>query len=81
MADEHEGKGHGDVTLSLSEATADGGRHYRSWTICECSPLVQKLGQVLPEPEHESVVTAEAFRATADAVRNVPGAVHLGEGL
>jgi hypothetical protein len=78
---EHEGPGHGDVTLSLTEETAGGGRHYRSWNICECSPLVQRLREVLPEPAHESLVSPEAVRATAAAVRAVPGAVHLGEGF
>ena len=40
-----------------------------------------RLGELLGEPEHETTATADAFRATAAAVANVPGAVHIGEGL
>jgi hypothetical protein len=82
MADVHEGPGHGDVTLSLAEVTAEGGYHHRSWTICECSALVQRLAEVLPEPQQESWATAEQVRATGGAVLAVPGVIHLlsGEG-
>jgi hypothetical protein len=76
----HVGPGHGDVTLSLAAETRDGGRHYRSWTICECSPLVRRLDQVLPEPEQKSWATAEQVRATARAVLEVPGVIHLLDG-
>lgn len=81
MADEHEGPGHGNVTLSLTTATPDGGRLFRSWIICECSALVQRLGELLPEPAWETLSTAEAVRAGAEAARNIPGSIHTGEGL
>jgi len=77
MSDEHTGPGHGDVTLSLTAETKDGGRHYRSWTICECSEMVQRLDVILPEPQQESWLTAEQVRATGEAVLNVPGVIHL----
>ena len=78
---EHEGPGHGDVTLSFTRQRPDGAWLHQSWTVCECSPLVRKLDQVLGPPEHETVATLEAHRATAEAVLNVPGAVHRGGGL
>jgi hypothetical protein len=81
MADRHEGPGHADVALSLASETPGGGRVYRSWTICECSLLFQKLDQVLGPPHQESLVSAEAVHATAAAVLAVPGAVHTGEGF
>jgi hypothetical protein len=70
------GPGHGSVTLSLGADTPGGGLHYRSWTICECSPLVRRLGEVLPEPQQESWATAEQVRATGAAVLDVPGVIH-----
>jgi hypothetical protein len=78
----HEGPGHGDVTLSLAQRTADGGIWASSWTICECSPLIRRLGEVLPDAPNTSYATAEAVKATAAAARDVPGAIHLlsGEG-
>ena len=81
METEHEGAGHGDVTLSLTTETPDGSHLHRSWTICECSLLLARLDALLGEPEHETTATADAFRATAAAVANVPGAIHIGEGL
>jgi hypothetical protein len=51
--------------------------HYRTWTICECSALVQRLRQLLPEPASESIVPPDVVRATAAAVLRVPGATHL----
>jgi hypothetical protein len=83
MTAEHTGRGHGDVTLSLTTETRDGGRHHRSWIICECSALVQRLAVILPEPQQESWATAEQVRAMGEAALNVPGIVHLlsnGEG-
>jgi hypothetical protein len=79
--DEHEGPGHGDVTLSFTRQQGDGSWLYQSWTVCECSPLVQRLSQVLGPAEHESVATDEAYRATGEAVLSVPGVVHQGEGF
>lgn len=78
---EHEGQGHGDVTLSLTRQRADGTWLHQSWTICECSALAERTDELLGPPEHETVATAEAHRATAEAVRAVPGAVHQGEGF
>jgi hypothetical protein len=75
--DGHAGPGHGDVTLTLANGTPDGGTHYRSWDICECSPLVRRLGEVLPEPQHETWATAEQVRATGEAVLSVPGIARL----
>lgn len=81
MTTEHEGAGHGDVTLSLVTEAPDGSHLHRSWTICECSLLLHRLGDLLGEPEHETVATPEAFRATAEAVRGIPGTISMGEGL
>ena len=67
METEHEGAGHGDVTLSLTTETPDGSHLHRSWTICECSLLLKRLDALLGEPEHETVATPEAFRASAEA--------------
>jgi hypothetical protein len=77
--DEHQGQGHGDVTLSLTSETKDGGQLHRSWVICECSARVLR-GRLGP-PQCETIATAEAVIATASAVLNVPGAVHTGGGL
>lgn len=71
---EHEGPGHGDVTLSLTEETKDGGRLFQSWKVCECTAVA--LRARLGPAQHESIATAEAVRATAEAVLNQPGAVH-----
>jgi hypothetical protein len=76
---EHQGPGHGDVTLSLTSETKDGGQLHRSWVICECSARVLR-GRLGP-PQRETIATAEAVIATAEAVLNVPGAVHTGGGL
>lgn len=64
---------HGDVTLSLTRETADGGQIHQSWTICACHlPALQaRLGP----PQHESVATAEATRAIAETVLRQPGSV------
>jgi len=79
---EHAGPGHGDVTLSLATGTRAGGLHYRSWTICACSPLMQRLDQVLPEPQQETWAPARTWSAVAQAALDVPGVIHLlnGEG-
>jgi hypothetical protein len=91
--DEHQGPGHGDVTLSLTSETKDGGQLHRSWVICECSARVLR-GRLGP-PQRETIAsaeaviasaeaviaTAEAVIATAEAVLNVPGAVHTGAGF
>lgn len=79
--DEHEGQGHGDVTLSFTRERADGMWLHQAWTICECSVLVARLTQLLGPPEFETVATPEAHDATAAAVLAIPGAVHSGEGL
>jgi hypothetical protein len=71
---EHEGTGHGDVTLSLTTETGDGGRVFQSWVICECTATV--LRSRLGPAQHESVSTAEAVRATAQVVLGQPGTVH-----
>lgn len=71
MNDPHES--HGDATLSLTEETADGGRLFQSWEICACD--LPGLRARLGPPHHESVATAEAVRATADAVLRIPGSV------
>jgi hypothetical protein len=76
---EHQGPGHGDVTLSLTSETKDRGQLHRSWVICECSARVLR-GRLGP-PQRETIATAEAVIATAEAVLNVPGAVHTGGGL
>lgn len=81
MADTHEGNGHGDVTLSFTRQRADGMWLHQAWTVCECSPLVQKLDQVLGPPEFETVATPEAHDATAAAVLAIPGAIHQGREL
>jgi hypothetical protein len=73
MSDEHTGPGHGDVTLSLTSETKDGGRVFQSWPICECSARV--LRTRLGPPEHESIATAEATRAIAESVLRQPGSV------
>jgi hypothetical protein len=78
---EHKGPGHGDVILSLSTTAKGGGLVHRSWTICECSGLMSRLNCLLGPPEHETTATADAVRATADAVLRVPGAIHQGEGF
>lgn len=65
------------MLLCLVTDTPDGGAHYRSWAICECSALVQRLGQVLPEPASESWATAEQVRATGKAVLSVPGTIQM----
>jgi hypothetical protein len=77
MSGEHTGPGHGDVILSLTTETKDGGLHHRAWTICECSPLAQRLAEVLPEPQQETWATAEQVRATGEAALSVPGVIHL----
>jgi hypothetical protein len=74
---QHKGPGHGDVDLSLAAVTPDGDQYYRSWTICECSGLYQRLDTILGPPQQESVVPAEVVRATAAAVLAVPGAVRF----
>ena len=71
----HEGPGHADVTLSLS-SPAPGGLLFRSWTICECSPLLARLGPLLGEPERESLHTEATVREVAGRVMDVPGIVH-----
>ena len=71
MTDPH--ASHGDATLSLTQETGDGGRLFQSWTICDCT--LPALRARLGPPAHESVATAEAVRATADAVLRVPGSV------
>jgi hypothetical protein len=83
VSGEHTGPGHGTVTLSLTAGTGGGGLHHRSWSICECSPLVQRLHMVLPEPQQESWATAEQVRAAGEAALNVPGVIHIlnGEGF
>jgi hypothetical protein len=73
MSAEHTGRGHGDVTLSLTTETRDGGRVHQSWTICECSARVMR-GRLGP-PQHEAVATAEATRAIAETVLRQPGSV------
>jgi hypothetical protein len=78
---EHTGPGHADVTLTLSMPTRDGGRHHRSWTVCECSLLLSRIEPALGPPRYETVATAEAYHATAAAVMNVPGAIHTGPGF
>lgn len=70
----HEGPGHGDATLSLTEETADGGHLYQSWIICECN--LAGLRARLGPPEHETTATAESVLAAAQAVLNTPGRVH-----
>ena len=79
--DEHQGPGHGDVTLSLATPTAEGGLLHRSWTICECSALVRKIEPLLGSPHHQTIATRQAVVDSAAAVLNVPGTVHLGEGF
>lgn len=78
---EHQGEGHGDVTLSFTRQRSDGTWLHQGWTICECSLLLQRLDQLLGPPEFESVATPEAQRATGEAVLAIPGVVHQGKGL
>jgi hypothetical protein len=78
---EHEGPGHAGVTLSISGPAPGGGVLFRSWTICECSLLLARLGPLLGEPMHESVHSEETMRAVAGKVLEVPGAIHTGEDL
>ena len=77
----HEGPGHGDVTLSLATPTAQGGLLHRSWTICECSALVQRIEPLLGAPHHQTIASREGVAASAAAVLNAPGTVHMGEGF
>lgn len=81
MEQVHEGPGHGDVTLSLSTPAGDGGLLHRSWTICECSALVRKITPLLGPPHQQTIASRQAVEDSAAAVRQVPGAVHIGEGL
>jgi hypothetical protein len=74
MSDPHET--HPDATLSLVEETSDGGRLFQSWTICACD-LPRLRGRLGP-PQNESYATADAVRATAEAVLAVPGSVQTG---
>jgi hypothetical protein len=73
MIDPHES--HGSVTLSLTSETRDGARVHQSWTICGCSARVMRTR--LGPPQHEGTATAEAVRATAEAVLRQPGSVQL----
>jgi hypothetical protein len=67
--------GHGNVTLSLAEETADGGRVFQSWTICACT--LGALRARLGPPEHESFATAEATREVGEIVLGQPGSVQV----
>lgn len=80
MAVRHEGRGHGDVLLTLAVSQRDGGLLHQSWSICECS--LRFLRGQLGEPQQESLATAGQVRATAQAVLQVPGITHrlTGEG-
>lgn len=72
---DHTGPGHGDATLSLTEARPDGSRLHQSWTICDCT-LPALRGRWGP-PAVESVATAEASEAIGRAVLAQPGSVLL----
>jgi hypothetical protein len=65
------------VDLTLTDQLPDGSLHYRTWTICECSLLFQRLDTVLGPAQQESVVPPDVVRATGEAVLGVPGAVHI----
>jgi hypothetical protein len=75
--DEHTGPGHDDVLLSLVTVTGDGGRVYRSWTICECSPLLARLEPLLGPPQMETYATADAAATLIEVVAGQPGRIHL----
>lgn len=81
MEQVHEGSGHEDVILSLATPTADGGLLHRSWTVCACSALVRRIEPLLGPPQQQTLATRQAVEGTAAAVRQVPGAVHFGEGF
>jgi hypothetical protein len=81
MAVRHHGQGHGAVTLSFTRQRPDGMWLHQSWTVCECSPLVRRLGQLLGPPGHETLATPDAHRAAVEAVLRAPGAVRQGEGF
>lgn len=78
---EHEGPGHEDVILSLSTPTVDGGLLHRSWTVCACSALVRKITPLLGQPHQQTIASRQAVEDSAAAVLQVPGAIHVGEGL
>jgi hypothetical protein len=77
---EHAGRGHGDVTLSLTTRAGDGSHYIRSWTICECSVLVKRLEPLLGPPEWESAASGDAVEEIARRTLGVPGNVVTGDG-
>jgi hypothetical protein len=60
---EHEGPGHGDVTLSLTWELPDGGRLHESWNVCECTGIV--LRNNLGPAQNTSLATAAQTRKVA----------------
>jgi hypothetical protein len=73
MAGPHDGPGHGEATLSLTEERPDGSRLVQSWTVCECT--AKGLRTRLGEPGWETVATREATEAIGAAVLSQPGSV------
>lgn len=74
----HEGPGHGEATLSLTEERPDGSRLHQSWTICDCT--LPALRARWGAPAWESVATREATEAIGRTVLDQPGSVRFGPG-
>lgn len=72
MIDPHEN--HGNVVLSLTVDTPDGGSVHQSWSICDCT--LPALRARLGPPHQETVASAEAKMETALHVLNQAGLVH-----
>lgn len=70
----HNGPGHDDVTLTLSETQPDGSTIFQSWTICGCT--LPALRARLGDPQQETIASPQAVRDSGRAILNVPGAVH-----
>jgi hypothetical protein len=78
MADEHEGPGHGEATLSLTEVRPDGSRLTQSWTICDCT--LPQLRARWGAPGWKAVATKEATEEIGRTVLSQPGSVQFGPG-
>lgn len=75
MSAVHEGPGHGEATLSLTEVKPDGTRVIQSWTICDCT--LPALRARLGPSEWESTADEETTRRIANAACQ-PGNVVYG---
>jgi hypothetical protein len=70
MSARHEGPGHGEATLSLTEVRPDGSRVTQSWTICDCT--LPALRERWGPPAWESIADEATTRRIAEAARQ-PG--------